>query len=190
MNFKTLKLYNLNFNSSLFIYIIEYISVIFSSFLTFIIHDICDGNTCNIYNKINNLDKIAYNSIDFFHYINAFVIILHMYNEIKREFGLKDDAQYFNIIYKYSFQSFFVTSLGNITLSSIIVYEYSTDTFKNMLILLLHTLTLIPVLLRSHNAIYDKKGISSVIFKNKIYHTYHIRKPINYKIQYPENVYI
>jgi hypothetical protein len=182
-----LKLYNINYDSSLLIYIIEYISVIFSSFLTFIIHDICEGNICNIYKKINNLDEIAYNSIDLYHYINAFVIILHMYNELKREFGLKEDIEYLNMIYKCSYKSFFVTSLGNIILSSIIVYEYSTDTFKNMLILLLHTLTLIPVLLRSYNAIYDKKGISSVIFKSKIYY---IRKQTNYKIQYPENVYI
>lgn len=183
---------------NIFSYLIEYFSLIFSSFFTYIIYDICDNSKlCNIHHKLKNNNILAYNSVDVLHTVNALVIILHIINEIRREISIINDSDNLYKLYKLSTKSIIITSIGNLSISSLILFEYSTNTIKNLISLFFHSLILIPILLRTYNIAYNNNNKLSAIFHKPVNYTTLYKKDTNTlspknlnNIVYPTGVYI
>jgi hypothetical protein len=191
-----------NKNNYLFIYFIEYLSVLYSGFLTYIIYDICeDEHYCTVYTKLKKNNEILYNSADFFHWLYALSLILHMINEIKREISLSNYDTNNNLIYEYSFKSLVLMSISNIIISSAILLKYSTNITNIITSLSLHILILLPLLIRSYYVLNDNIGHKSAILTQPLYYTSNTKLKKNddivdkgdissYNIVYPEGVYI
>jgi hypothetical protein len=143
------------------IYIIEYVAILFSSFVTW-------------YIQFNN-PLLFTNHIDILHSLTALSVIYHIYNEIKREiFLIKYASQYIKYNtdkYVMSYMLLFIIYTLNIIASYSFLIRYDLYNLNSSINITLHSLVIIPILFKGYSILVDKNYTASVIFFDNIYYT-------------------
>ena len=152
------------------IYIIEYIAILFSAFITWYIHFTCaDGHKCTLNNEI------LFSYIDILHILTAITIINHIYNEIHREIFLirysSNHLPYNTDKYVLSYMMMFFIYTINIIMSYLLLLRHNQYNIYTTINILFHSIVIIPVLFKSYNVLIDKNYTASIIFYNTIYYT-------------------
>jgi hypothetical protein len=203
-NITNLKHTNIFFNKNIFylcvypiIYIIEYLAVLFSAFITWHIQFTCDdGHICSINNQI------YFDYIDILHTLTVIAIIYHIYNELQRELFL---IKYASLYVPYNTDKFVLSYMilffiysTNIIMSYILLIKHNQYNLYTSLNIIFHTIVIIPVLFKSYSVLIDKNYTKSVIFYDNIYYVRSINI-INYndKLEhfknntlYPKDIFI
>jgi hypothetical protein len=176
-----------------FIYFIQYVSLILSTFITCYI---------NYDNNLSYSNQVYIYITNIIHILTIISIIYHIFNEIKRELFIISNNNYYtqyDITHLYkSYIILFLSNTINIITSVILFIELNISSIYTYPYIIYNIFAVIPILFNSYSVLIDKNYTASIIFYQPI-HYIRYANIINYnkKIEhfnlnniYPKDVFI